>query len=68
MTRQLVTDELHSLTGWRRASDQGRWLAARGIPHQVDGRRVIVLWTHVNAWIEGKPAASYVAPNWSAVR
>ena len=66
--KKLDADALYDLTGWRRASDQARWLEERGIPHQVDGRRVIVYPHHVNAWVEGRPMASHAAPNWAAVR
>lgn len=49
--------ELHQLTGYARPKAQAAWLHARGIPHRVDGRRVIVCRVHARAWVEGRPLA-----------
>lgn len=65
---QLSPDDLYTLTGWKRSSDQSRWLTERGIPHRVDGRRVIALAEHVTKWVEGRPMAMHAEPNWGAVR
>ncbi len=49
----LRVEELHGITGFARPGAQARWLKEHGIPHQVDGRRVIVSRLHVRAWLEG---------------
>jgi hypothetical protein len=59
--------ELHQLTGAARAPAQAAWLKTEGIPHKVDGKRVIVLWRHVTAWVEGRPVVSSNGPNWKAM-
>lgn len=60
--------ELHALTGYARAGQQAGWLLFRKIPHQVDGRRVIVSREHVRAWLEGRPTVISSGVNWSAVK
>lgn len=63
----LNSDDLRQLTGAARARAQGAWLAAREIPHKVEDGRVIVLWQHVTAWLEGRPVVSSNGPDWSKV-
>lgn len=48
---------LRQFTGkvWRSA--QRAKLRERGIPFQVDGDETVVLWKHVEAWVEGRPTA-----------
>ena len=41
--------ELHTLTGYARCTDQGKWLATKGIPHRLDGKRVIVSRVHIKS-------------------
>ena len=50
--------ELHGLTGYSVRPKQIEWLKAAGIPHRVDGGRVIVSRVHVQAWIEGRTVVS----------
>lgn len=59
---------LHDLTGFARAAEQVDWLKERGIPHQRDGKRVIVCRIHARAWVEGRPAVASNAPNLGALR
>ena len=54
MSEYLNPPELHTLTGYARCTDQGKWLATKGIPHMVDGRRIIVSRVHVQMKLEGK--------------
>lgn len=54
MTEYLNAPEMHQLTGYARAVQQGEWLKSRSIPHRMDGRRVIVSRVHVQAWLEGR--------------
>jgi hypothetical protein len=54
MTEYLSTVELHDLTGYARPTSQATWLAERGVPHRLDGRRVIASRVHVQAWLEGR--------------
>lgn len=43
MSAFLDPDELQTLTGYKRAADQIRWLEANGVPHMVNrlGRPVV---------------------------
>ena len=54
MTEYLPPPELRDLTGCTSSAKQAAWLAAHGIPHRVDGKRVIVSREHVRAWLEGR--------------
>lgn len=68
-TEFLDKTELFQLTGFARAPAQAAWLAAEGIPHKVDGKRVIVCRIHARAWVEGKPlTVSSGEFNWSSVK
>jgi len=67
MTEYLNPTELHQVTGFARPTSQANWLVKQGIPHQADGRRVIVSRLHVQAWLEGKRAVIGSGPNWAAV-
>lgn len=49
MSEYLNPPELHTLTGYARCTDQGKWLASKGIPHRLDGKRVIVSREHVKS-------------------
>lgn len=66
-TEFLKAAELHDLTGFARAAEQDDWLKERGIPHQRDGRRVIVSRFHARAWLEGRPVVASNAPNLNAL-
>lgn len=59
---------LHDLTGFARAAEQTEWLKEHGIPHQRDGKRVIVSRFHARAWLEGKAVVASNAPNLGALR
>jgi hypothetical protein len=54
--------ELHQLTGHARAAAQAQWLTSQGIPHLVDGNRVIVSRMHVRARLEGRSVVSSCEP------
>lgn len=54
MTEFLTPQELHALTHYARYGQQSMWLKDKGIPHRVDGRRVIVSREHVRGWLEGR--------------
>ena len=60
--------ELHTLTGYARAGQQAGWLAEHGIPHRMDGRRVIVSRVHVQAWLEGRTVASSKGLNLAGIK
>lgn len=64
----LTREELRDLTGAGRAQAQARWLAEKGLPHRVDGRRVIVSRHHVRQWLAGESLVLSAGPNWDAVR
>lgn len=59
----LTPAELITLTGYRRASAQVRWLQLQGVPHWVraDGRPSVP-----RSAIEAQPVAQQ-RPNWSAL-
>ena len=54
VTEYLPPQEIHALTGYARLGAQAAWLAERGVPHRLDGRRLIVSRVHVLAWLEGR--------------
>lgn len=65
---ELMSDaEVVHLTDASRAPKQSAWLAEHKIPHQVDGRRVLVSRFHVRAWLEGRLLAASTGPNWDAM-
>lgn len=63
----LDSDDLHRLTGAARANGQEAWLKAEGVPHRREGRNLIVLWVHVQAWVERRPLVSFVEPDFSSL-
>lgn len=64
----LTSAELHTLTGCARGLAQDEWLSDHGLPHKLDGKRVIVSRIHVRAWLEGRPVVASNAPNLAALR
>jgi len=68
MSEFLSPQELHDLTGFARAAEQDGWLKDHHIPHQRDGRRVVVSRIHARDWLEGREAVASNAPNLSALR
>ena len=68
MSEFLSITDLHALTGYARQGKQAAWLKDNGIPHRVDGVRVIVASRHVTSWLEGRTVVSSSGPNWSAVK
>ena len=67
MIEYLETTEIARVTGTTKPPAQAEWLKARGIPHQVDGKRIIVSRIHVQAWLEGRPTRVSNGPNWAAL-
>jgi hypothetical protein len=67
MSEYLSKTDLHQLTGYARPLKQTAWLKASGIPHRVDGCRVIVAHSHVKDWLAGK-SVTFGEINWSAVK
>lgn len=64
----LSPGELHALTGFARANAQSAWLAEKGIPYLLDGRRVIVSREHVRARIEGRILARSNGLNMAGIK
>lgn len=58
MTEYLSTEEIHALTGYARPTSQASWLKEKGIPHLLDGRRVVVSRIHVQHRLEGRNIVS----------
>lgn len=67
MNEFLKPSETHDLTGFARAAEQEAWLKERGIPHQRDGRRVIVSRFHSRSWLEGRAVVASNAPDIGAL-
>lgn len=63
----LDPDDLRRLTHAARANAQEAWLKAEGIPYKRPGRDVLVLWAHVQAWIEDRPTVAFVEPDFSSL-
>ena len=64
----LQRDEIREVTGKAHAAAQSAWLKERGVPHRLDGRRVILSRAHFRAWLEGTTAPRSGGINWGAVR
>lgn len=64
----LSDDELRELTSYKPSRRQAEWLSEHGIPHRVEGRRVIVSRVHVRGWLEGKTVTVSSGINWGAIR
>lgn len=67
MNEYLNSQDLHTLTGFARPGKQAEWLKSSGIPHRVDGVRIIVSHRHVQNWLEGK-RVSFGEINFGAVK
>ena len=68
MIEYLAPADLHTLTGYARPGRQAEWLKANGVPHRVDGARVIVSHSHVRSWLEGRTVVSSAGIDWSTVK
>lgn len=64
----LSPGELHDFTGYARPGQQGTWLAEHGIPHRLDGKRVILSRIHARNWLEGRTVASSNGLNLAAIK
>ena len=67
MSEYLDPAEVRTLTASCRVPAQANWLKENGIPHRLDGRRIIISRVHVQAWLEGRPTRSSNGPNWAAL-
>lgn len=61
----LSSDELHDLTGYSQPVKQAPWLRDQGIPHRVDGRRIIVSRHHAREWLAGRAVVTPAEPDFS---
>ena len=64
----LSNQELSRLTGGCETSHKSNWLKQRCIPHQQDGKRIIVSREHVRDWLAGKVMLTRTGMNLSAIR
>lgn len=64
----LSREDVRLLTGAVHASRQEAWLKAEGIPAKRRDSDLIVMWVHVQAWIEGAPIRGNTGPNWDALK
>jgi hypothetical protein len=67
LSEYLDPAEVKTLTASCRVPTQANWLKEHGIPHRLDGRRIIISRVHVQAWLEGKTLRSSNGPNWAAL-
>lgn len=68
MAEYLSGPELHTLTGYARSTQQAAWLVEKGIPHKLDGKRLIVSREHVRGWLEGRTVAISSGLNFGAIK
>ena len=68
MSELLTLQERHELTGYARPGQQASWLREQGIPHRVDGKRVLVSRVHVQSWLSGRTMASSAGLNMAAIK
>ena len=68
MSELLTPQERHELTGYARANQQAAWMREQGIPHRVDGKRVLVSRVHVQSWLTGRNMASSTGLNMAAIK
>jgi hypothetical protein len=68
MTTGLLSKaDLRQLTGRVPVAAQEAWLRAEGIPCRRNGKsELVVAWTHVHAWLEGKERPRSQGINWAA--
>jgi hypothetical protein len=65
---KLTKADLASVSGHGRVAAQERWLQAEGIPFKRNGKgELVVLWIHVQAWVEGRERPAGRGINWAAV-
>jgi len=64
----LSPGELHDFTGYARAGQQTAWLIERGVPHRLDGKRVILSRVHARNWLEGRTVARSNGLNLAAIK
>ena len=68
MNEYLNVLELHQLTGMARPGKQSEWFKQHGIPHRMDGTRLIVSRVHVQGWIEGRNIVSSSGLNLAGIK
>lgn len=68
MIEYLAPLELRVLTGRTFVAGQTTWLLQWGIPHKVDGRRVIVSREHIRDWLQGHAVVHSNGLNLGAIK
>ncbi|MEY4345282.1 MAG: hypothetical protein RL032_1114 [Pseudomonadota bacterium] len=68
MSEYLPPQEIHALTGYARPGAQAAWLAERGVPHRLEGRRLIISRVHVLQWLEGRTVVRSSGLKLSAIK
>ncbi len=63
----LSPEDLRRMTGRARANGQEEWLKSEGIPHRRQGSDMLVMWVHVEGWIEGRSTSALVEPDFSGL-
>lgn len=64
----LSKTDLRQLTGAAVQARQIDWLRREGVPFRPNGKdELIVAWTHVHAWLEGRARPVSGGINWAAV-
>ena len=68
MTELLTPAEIAKLTGFVWNRHQSQWLVEMGIPHRMDGKRILVSHRHVDAWLEGRNMVRSNGLNLAAIK
>ena len=68
MSELLTQKEIAHLTNCAWSRHQSAWLTEQGIPHRVDGKRILVSHKHVDAWLEGRNMVRSQGLNLAAIR
>ena len=64
----LSIEEIRSLTGCARRSDQESWLSLHGVPFRKDGERILIARANAERWLSGQNIPKLAEPNLAAVR
>jgi hypothetical protein len=65
---ELSRESLKAVSGRALSSAQEEWFRSQGIPCKRNGRGdLVVLWRHVEQWVEGRPPVRFSEPDFSSL-
>jgi hypothetical protein len=65
---KLSNAELKDVSGRALSAAQEDWFRSKGIPCKRNGRGdLVVLWRHVEQWVEGRPPVRFSEPDFSSL-